>query len=165
MGGQGRRLLAQLGGDVVLRVEILELLVVVRPGLEVMNVAGELVRQAFDVVDDRREDLQYQEHHQRQGEQVDEHNRQHLRHQALSGPRPLDEPDGRVERQRKEDRRRDPLQRGPGVEQRDRKEDRQPGPEERHQHDLGDRPRLDLVRAHRGSTLRPLGTSPCATLP
>lgn len=73
----------QLGGDVVLRVEVLELLVVVRPGLEVMNVAGELVRQAFDVVDDRREDLQYQEHHQRQREQVDEQNRQHLRHQAL----------------------------------------------------------------------------------
>jgi hypothetical protein len=35
------------------------------------------------------------------------------------------------------------------VQQRDRQEDGGAGPEERHQDDLCDRPRLDLVRAHR----------------
>jgi hypothetical protein len=70
-------------------------------------------------------------------------------HLSVARPGALNQAHGGVERQRQEDCRGHPLQRRPGVEQRDRQQHCDAAPEQRHQHDLGDRSRLNLVRAHR----------------
>ena len=157
---------AELRGDVVLRVEVLELLVVVGPALEVVDVARQLRGQPLDVVDDRRKDVQDQKDEEREGGEVHDQDRQHPRHRAVSRPGPLDQPDGGVERRAS---RKTAAATHCSVVLVCRsaiaKRTATPAQNERHQHDLGDRPRwiwsariaVKLVSAPDPTIPRPAG--------
>jgi hypothetical protein len=142
-------LLVELVDDVEPIVELLELGVVVRQVLEVRDVRRKLGREALDVVDDRGEDVQAEEDERREEGEVDDQRRGDARKRAATDADPLEQADRGVERQRQEYRRGHPLKGRARVQDRDREQHRQGGAEERHEHDLRDRARLDLVGAHR----------------
>ncbi len=86
---QAARLLAQLLGDLVLVVEVLELLVVVRPALEVGDVGRQLLRQFLDLADDRREDVEDEEDERTDENGVDTEDRGHPWQRPVADTDPL----------------------------------------------------------------------------
>ena len=112
---QLRRLLGEQLGDVVLVVELAELLVVVRPALEVVDVGGQLRAELLDLADDRRDHVQDEEAEADEEDDVDDEDREPARQRAAADPRPLDQVDQRAQREREEDGGEQPADRRPHL--------------------------------------------------
>ena len=97
-------------------VQMLELGVLVGPLPEVGDVARHLGAEVLELLDDRRHDLQHEEHEHSEGDQVDEEDREPAwEGVAAAQVDALDAVDGGVERQRQERRREDPAEGGAHV--------------------------------------------------
>ena len=135
--GMRRRLLGQGLGDVVLVVQVLELLVLVRPLPEVLDVAGDLGAEVLELADDRRDHLEDQEDEEPEQDHVDDQDRQPAREYLVAThPQALDPVHRRAHGERQEQRCEDPPDLGAHVEDDDREQQRSRDHRERDRCDL-----------------------------
>jgi hypothetical protein len=157
VGRQLRRLLREQRGDVVLVVELAELLVVLGPGFEVLDVGGQLRAELLDLADDRRDHVQDQEAEADQEEHVGDHDRQPARQRAAADAGTANQIDQGTEGERQEDRREQPADSGAHLNHNVLEQQRHP---DRHEHDrdhLDHGTGIDAGRGHgccRGSSPR-----------
>jgi hypothetical protein len=123
---------------VVLGVQVLEVLVLVRPLPEVLDVAGGLRAEALELADDRRHDLKHQEDEDPEQGRVDDQDRQPAGDDPSAADSQGFEPvHSGIHRERQEDGGENPPDLGARVEHHDREQQRD------RDHDQRDRDHLD----------------------